>query len=201
MKNNPAPAEEQPFVTVAKIVKPQGRHGEVAVELLTDFPQQFAQRRSLSAVSRLGERRQLQLEDFWEHKGRLVMKFTDVDSIDAAEQLAGWELQIPMAERAELEPGSVYAADLIGCRLFVISADGGENEIGRIDDVVFGAGEAPLLIVAAAGNRELMIPFAQAYIRQLNTAARRLLMNLPDGMLDLDAPLSPAEKEAQQRKQ
>ena len=44
-------------------------------------------------------------------------------------------------------------------------------------------------------------PFAQAYIRQLNTAARRLLMNLPDGMLDLDAPLSPAEKEAQQRKQ
>ena len=65
MKNNPAPAEEQPFVTVAKIVKPQGRRGEVAVELLTDFPQQFSQRRSLSAVSRLGERRQLQLEDFW----------------------------------------------------------------------------------------------------------------------------------------
>src|SRR5947209_16637315 len=100
------------FVTVARVLRPQGRRGEVAVELLTDFPEQFAQRRALSAVSGAGERRQLQLEDFWAPvtgakpgAGRLVMKFAGLDSISAAEELTGCELQIARAERAELEPG------------------------------------------------------------------------------------------------
>src|SRR5205823_9114940 len=80
------------FVTVARVVKPQGRRGEVAVELLTDFPERFAQRRELSALAADGRRRTLQVEKLWKHKGRLIIKFAGIETIDAAEQLAGCEL-------------------------------------------------------------------------------------------------------------
>lgn len=196
------------LITVGRVLKPQGRRGEVAVELLTDFPEQFAQRRKLISVSPSGRRRELQLEDFWapatsarSGNARLIMKFAGVDSISAAEELAGSELQIPRFQRPVLEPGSAYATDLIGCRVFALTADASEIEIGAVDDVTFGAGEAPLLVVRNKDNRELMIPFATAYLYQLDVENKRLVMNLPEGMLALDAPLTAEEKEDQRRKQ
>jgi 16S rRNA processing protein RimM len=183
------------FITVARVVKPQGRIGEVSVDLHTDFPERFAQRRKLFAVSQSGARRELVLEDFWQHKGRLVMKFAGVDSISDAEQLVGCEIQIPREQRAELTEGETYVGDLVGCSLI---ADG--REIGAVADVIFGAGEAPLLSVRAAEDdkRELLIPFVEQYVRSFDVNRKRLEMQLPDGMLELDAPLSAEEKRVQQ---
>jgi len=186
-------------VTVARVVKSQGRHGEVAIELLTSFPERFEERRCLSAVLVSGERRELQLTDLWQHKGRLVMKFAGVDSIDAAKALVGSELQIKRSDRAELEAGSAYVSDLIGCHVLEESA----GNIGTIDDVMFGAGSAPLLVIHQERDgqkRELMIPFAEEYVRRMDLAAKLLELSLPAGMLDLDAPLSQEEKEDQKRK-
>jgi len=180
-------------------VKPQGRHGEVAVELLTDFPERFEERRSLSAALPSGQRRELQLAELWEHKGRLVMKFAGVDSIDAAEALVGSELQIKQSDRAELEPGSAYVSDLIGCSVW----DERAGAVGTINDVMFGAGTAPLLVIhqeREGRKRELMIPFAEEYVRLMDLGAKRLELTLPEGLLDLDAPLSQEEKEDQKRK-
>jgi len=70
------------------------------------------------------------------------------------------------------------------------------STIGRVADIQFGAGEAPLLVLREA-KRELLIPLAQDYIRLLDVAGRRIELELPEGMLDLDAPLSKEEKEAQ----
>lgn len=185
------------------MLKPQGRIGEVAVELLTDFPERFEQRRTLSALLPGGARRELELEEFWEHKGRLIMKFAGIDSIDDAQALRGAQLQIARAQRAELEAGDAYVSDLVGCS--VIASQGTEPaaNIGTIADVTFGAGSAPLLVIhqhRGEKTRELMIPFATEYLVRLDVAAKRLEMALPEGMLDLDAPLSREEKDEQQRK-
>jgi 16S rRNA processing protein RimM len=183
------------FITVARIVKPQGRRGEVAVELHTDFPERFADRRKLIALSASGDRRELTLQEFWGHKGRIVMKFAGVDSIAEAEKLIGCELQIPRQQRAVPTEGEIYISDLVGCE--VISADG---KLGVIKDVIFGAGEAPLLSIRAAENstRELLVPLAQQYIRDFDAASKRLEMQLPNGMLDIDAPMTVEEKREQQ---
>ena len=138
-----------------------------------------------------GSRRELHVEEFWPHKGRMVLKFAGVDSISDAEQLSGCEIQVPLAERAPLEEGAVYVGDLIGCELIVAN-----HTIGQIDEVQFGAGDAPLLVLHQ-GKRELLVPFAQAYLKQVDLAGRRVLMELPEGMLELDAPLSRDEKQAQ----
>jgi len=150
-----------------------------------------------------GARRELKLNDFWQHKGRLVMKFAGVDSISQAEELTGAELQIAHAERATLEAGDTYVADLIGCVAVASEGDGAAAEIGTVGDVIFGAGEAPLLIIrqeSGGRTRELMIPFAEEYIGRLDLEHKRIEMRLPEGMLELDAPLSAEEKQDQQRK-
>jgi 16S rRNA processing protein RimM len=177
------------------VLRPQGRRGEVAAELHTDFPERFRERRRLFALDKDGHRRELRLEDFWPHKGLIVLKFAGVDSISAAEGLAGWEIQIPRSQRAPLEPGSAYVADLIGCRVAASVAGAAARELGTIAEVQFGAGDAPLLIIR--GDQEYLVPLAEEYLARLDVEHKRVEMKLPQGMLDLDAPLTREEKERQ----
>jgi 16S rRNA processing protein RimM len=182
------------FITLARVVKTQGRHGEVAAEVHSDVPDRFVQGMKLLALSKTGEaRRELEVEDFWPHKAFLVLKFRGVETISDAEALIGSELQVPHAERAELEQGFNYISDLVGCTVL----DHG-REIGRIQDVQFGAGEAPLLIVSAAGKK-FDVPFAEAYLEVVDVAQQQVRMNLPEGMLEINAPMTAEEKREQRR--
>jgi 16S rRNA processing protein RimM len=174
------------------VIKTQGRRGEVAAELHTDFPERFEERRRIFALKADGGRQGLELESFWPHQDLMVLKFAGVDSISEAETLVGCELQITGGERAELEPGSAYVSDLAGCAVF-----DGEREIGKVADVQFGAGEAPLLIVR--GAKEFEIPFAEAYLTSVDLAHKQIRMQLPEGMLDVNAPLTAEEKEQQKK--
>jgi 16S rRNA processing protein RimM len=116
-----------------------------------------------------------------------------VDSMNDAELLVGSELQVPSTERADLESGWNYVSDLIGC----VVLDHG-REIGRIEDVQFGAGEAPLLTVADGAGKKLDVPFAEAYLESVDLAQRQVRMNLPAGLLEVNAPLTAEEKQEQQ---
>lgn len=193
--------EEAEFVTIARVSKTQGRHGEVAATLLTDFPELFATRKKLFAlgdstkqvVTTGTTRRKLDLDEHWFHKGMVVLKFAGVDSISDAETLVGSEIQIPRSERAALSGNEFFVSDLIGC----IVTDSG-REIGRVKDVQFGSGEAPLLVIE--GEKEYLVPFAAAYIEKIALEQKRLEMTLPEGMLELDAPLSREEKQRQHEK-
>lgn len=173
--------------------KTQGRRGEVAVELHSNVPDRFRVGLGLSALALDDSRRDLRVEDLWPHKGELVLKFAGVDSISDAETLIGCELQIPRSERARLEPGWNYVSDLIGCTVF----DGG-NEIGKVEDVQFGTGEAPLLVVGT-GRERCEIPYAEAYLKGVDLEQKQIRMQLPEGMLELNAPLTAEEKHQQAR--
>lgn len=171
------------------MVKTQGRRGEVAVELHTDVPDRFRPGMRLSALAEDGSRRELEIEELWPHQNRLVLKFAGVDSIAEAEPLVGAELQVPSERRAELEPGWSYVSDLVGCTVF-----DRDREVGKVSDVRLGAGEAPLLVVSS-GAKEYEVPFAEAYLSRLDVAGRRIEMILPEGMLDVNAPLTAEEKQ------
>lgn len=173
--------------------KTQGRRGEVAVDVHTDIPERFHAGFEVSALRSDGSRTQLQVQDMWPHKGGLVLKFEGIDSISEAEALVGAELQVPRSQRAKLEPGWSYVSDLIGCKVF----DGG-REVGVVADVNFGAGEAPLLEVRLAG-RTVEIPYAEAYLVKVDLAGKRIEMQLPEGLLELDAPLTTEEKKQQEK--
>ena len=185
------------FITLALVVKTQGRRGEVAVEIQSDVPERFAAGMRLLALAKTppetqGLRRELQVEDLWPHTGMLVLKFAGVDSISDAETLVGAELQVPRSQRAELETGWTYVSDLVGC----VVLDHG-REVGRIEDVQFGAGEAPLLIVTGEAGKKFDVPFAEAYLEAVDVARRQVRMNLPEGMLEINAPVTADEMQEQ----
>jgi 16S rRNA processing protein RimM len=182
------------FITLARVVKTQGRRGEVASEVLSDIPGRFSIGMRLLALPREPEahRRELEVEELWPHKGLLVLKFAGVDSISDAEILVGCELQVPRNQRSALQASWNYVSDLIGCLVL----DRG-REIGKIEEVQFGAGEAPLLVVRAAGGRLVEVPFAEAYIERVDVEQKQLRMKLPEGLLEVNAPLTAAEKREQ----
>jgi 16S rRNA processing protein RimM len=91
-----------------------------------------------------------------------------------------------------LDAGWNYVSDLVGCA--VLDYD---REIGLIEDVQFGAGEAPLLIVRDLAKRFVEIPFAEAYLDSVDVERKQVRMKLPEGLLEVNAPLTLEEKQEQ----
>lgn len=201
-----APPDPGGWVWLARIRRTQGRKGEVFADILTDFPEKFAQRRHLwlLPVSASGQEftraespaepsgdvasappRAVVLLNHWLHKGGVVLHFAGMESISDAEALTGMAVVIPRSERAVLPEDEVYIADLIGCTLVDVS-DEAPCELGQIKNVDRTAGPVPLLIVNGPKG-EILIPFAQPYLRQLDLEHRRVEMALPEGLADLNA--------------
>jgi 16S rRNA processing protein RimM len=179
------------WVWLALVRRPQGRKGEVFADILTDFPEKFAERRRLWLLAQNASAfapREAELLTHWLHKGGVVLHFAGIDSISAAETLAGLVVAIPRAERAPLEEGEVYIADLIGCTLYDTAGTGASSPVpvGKIEDVDRTAGPVALLVVRGEAG-EILIPFAKSYLRTLDLKAKRVEMDLPEGLTGLNA--------------
>lgn len=193
-----AAAHKSPaWVLVARLVRPHGRRGELIGEILTDFPERFHQRSRLFLIppERIGSRpREIQVENFWFLRSRIVMKFAGIDSINDAEALRGFSVAIPAAERAPLDTGSVYISDLIGCH--VVDLNQGGADIGAIVDVDRISSSTDLLVVRCTDHErgERLIPFVVAYVVRMDAAHQRLEMRLPKGLLEINDPITEGEK-------
>ena len=140
--------------------------------------------------------REAEIERHWLHKGRVVLKFAGVDSISDAALLAGWHVAIPRDQRAPLAEDAFYVADLIGCHL--IDEANSCADLGPVLDVARGTGGALDMLVLSRGNEELLIPFAKAYLVQIDLEKRVLRMRLPAGLTTINSPLSAEERAEQQ---
>jgi 16S rRNA processing protein RimM len=194
---------EQKFVSVARILRARGNKGEVAAELLTDFPERLPDIKEMFLTAESGARRGVVLRSFWmdrNHAGKAVFHFEGVDSINDAEKLRGLEVQIPFEKRAALPSGSYFVSDLIGCSVFeipvsapaVVSSPCSLSEapafLGKVRDVYFpGEGQpgTPLLVMDAA-HGEFLIPLAEDICKKLDISARRIEVQLPEGLRDLN---------------
>jgi 16S rRNA processing protein RimM len=193
----------QEWVLLARIVRPQGRHGELLADIFTDFPQHFAERQGLflrpPASAPSAAMSEARIDAHWLHKGRVVLKFSHVHSINDAEKLRGFEVVVSPQQRMPLEGDAVYVSDLVGCR--VIDVSHGAVDAGEIIDVEpEGAGPAMLVIRNASGrnasDEELLIPFVRAYLRRVDIEGKRVEMELPEGLLTWQAPTQGNESES-----
>lgn len=181
------------YVTLARILRPHGRRGEVAAEILTDFPQRL---KGLAAAELLDPRldtvangrHSRAIRSCWLSKsrgGQAIFHFEGVDSIDEAKKLVGFEVQIPLKDRLPLQQGNYYVSDLAGCE--VVEPNG--RSVGRVRDVqIAGEGIAgtPNLAVNTPSG-ELLVPLAQDICVNIDIAARRITVVLPEGLRDLNA--------------
>jgi 16S rRNA processing protein RimM len=195
----PAEDRDYEFVVLAQLIRTQGRHGELIADILTEFPERFAERKRvwLLPPDAKAAPREANIDRHWLHKGRIVLKFAGIDSISDATPFAGWRVAIPREERARLAEDAVYVADLVGCHL--IDEAAGAIDLGPVLDVERGASGALDMLVLKTGKDELLIPFAKAYIVSLDLDARMLRMRLPAGLTAINAPMNEEERAMQRR--
>ncbi len=181
----------QVWVWLARIRKTQGRKGEVLAEILTDFPEKFAERKRVWLLAAAGtvqeSAREVELRSHWLNKGQaggVVLHFAGVDSIDDAEALRGMVVALPLAERVPLGEDEVYVGDLIGCRLVDVTPEPAQS-IGVIEDVDREAGPVALLVVTGPEKEEILVPFAKAYLRRIDAEGKRIEMALPVGLVEV----------------
>ena len=171
------------FVAIARIVRPQGRRGEVAAEILTDFPERFDHLRHVFLERPGHPPDSLEVESAWMHKGRVILKFSGIDSIERANRLRSLHVLIPREERTQLYGHRYYVSELVGCR--VIAEHGGRRELGTVT-AVEPTGGVDLLHVGRPDGRELLIPLAQAICIRIDTENKLIVVKPPEALLDLN---------------
>ena len=169
------------LVAVARVAKARGVKGEVACDLLTDFPERFDLIDELVAVFPGGRRERLKLEGHWFHAGRVVLKFGGYDSPEESAALAGCELAVPESEAVELEEGEFYDWQLEGCRVETVEG----REVGAVREVLHTGGEAPVLVILDGAGRENLVPLAESICVEINVAAKLIRVDAPEGLLEL----------------
>jgi 16S rRNA processing protein RimM len=161
------------WVTVALLGRTRGNRGEITAYSLSSKPERFE---SLREVWLFGAGEKYEVESTWFHDSTLIFKFRGVDSISDAEKLSGSEVRVPVSERVALEEGEFFESDIVGCE--VVDRRTGRS-LGRVSAWQDGGGAG----VLAVGD--LLIPFARAICVEIDPAARRIAVELPEGLEDL----------------
>ena len=165
------------LVAIAKIAKPRGLKGEVVADILTDFPERFESLKAVTAVLENGERRELKIEEHWFQNGRVVLKFTSVDSIKEAESIRNAEICIAETEAVALDENEFYDWQLQGCE--VVTAD--NESIGKVRELMRTGGTENLVV---DGEREYLIPFAESICVEVDVEKKRIVIDPPEGLLE-----------------
>ena len=170
---------ERERVVVAEILRPRGNRGEVCARSQTDVPGRLNGLQEAKARLADGSDVDVTLAEAWQHRGDWVLKFAGVDSITEAERFRGADLWVPLAERGTLADGEWFQSDLLDCAV----VDGSSGRVlGKVEGWQQYGG--PSLMEVRVDGREVLIPFVPA-ICQVNIAERVVLVNMPDGLLEL----------------
>jgi 16S rRNA processing protein RimM len=194
---------------VARILRERGNKGEVAAELLTDFPERLTKLKEVYVGHAGGkdEPRRMALKSCWlsqNHRGQAVFHFDGINSISEAEKFRGLEVLLPFEQRVTLPAGRYFVSDLIGCSVFenpatpplVASSPCSLAEapalLGTVRDVQFPGEEFPgtPILEVETSQGEILIPLAVDLCTKIDIAARRIDVVLPEGLRDLN-PLEP----------
>ena len=170
-------------IAVGVIRKAHGVRGEASVEPWTDSPDRFDELESVTLVSPdERETREAAVESVRIHAGRALIKFAGIESPEEVQQLHNWTVEIPESEARALEEDEYYLHDLVG--LTLVDAEGRER--GVVTETYEGGGGI-LLNVKRADGREFELPFAADLCTEIDLEGKRMIVNLPEGIEDLDA--------------
>jgi 16S rRNA processing protein RimM len=191
--------ETSRWIVLAHLIRPQGRKGELLAELFTDFPDRLVGREGL-LLARPGfdadaeQSRIARVTSSWlpvgKNKGRIVLKLEGVNTISEAEALMGFDLITADDLRLPLDGESVYISDLIGCILY-----DGAIEVGTIEDIQFPSSldgaripDAAALLEIKSEAGEVLIPFVKDFLQTMDLPGKRIVMNLPPGLVTVNLP-------------
>lgn len=167
------------LLAVGKILRPHGIRGALVVEPLSDWPEErFAPGARLLLEEKAGQCREVTIESGGLHKGRMLVTIEGVADRNEAETLKGKLFMLPASEAAELGEGEYWAHELVDMTV----VDGQGAEMGNVEDVLCREAQ-DMLVVKAPDGREIDIPFVSEFIDEVDVDARRITVDLPEGMV------------------
>ena len=165
------------WVAIALLGKPRGNRGEIAAISLSSDPARFERLGEVFLFSETaGSQPAVRVEEAWWHQEVLVFKFAGIDSISDAEKLAGREVRVPVSERIVLEPGAYFHSELVGCAVRDRATGNALGEVAFVRDCLLEMNDGTL------------IPFARQICVEIDVARRIILVELPEGLLELNKP-------------
>jgi 16S rRNA processing protein RimM len=170
------------WVTIALLGKTRGNRGEVTAVALSDRPERYEDLTEIQIFRPNGpaEGEKFAVEETWFHTGTLIFKLAGVDTISDAEGLYGSEVRVPLSQRITLDAGEYFQSDLIGCQ--VVERATGES-VGVVTAWDDGGGSGLLVV-----NDDLLVPFSRTICVEIDPAAKRITVELPAGLKDLNRP-------------
>jgi len=165
---------------VGRIVRAHGIRGQVIVNLDTDFPEERFRPGAELFIERNGEVQALTLTSVRFHRNRPVVGIAGVETMSAAEALAGRELRVPVDRLAPLPGGTFYRHDLVGCRVETPSGE----VVGTVEKVEGTLSGSRLVVAATRG--EVLIPLVAEICIAVDPKAKRIVIDPPEGLLDVN---------------
>ena len=166
------------WVVVGRLLRTRGRVGEFIAQIDISDPTR-AERLKHVLLRKPTQEKQFDVANVWFHGDRPILQFTGIDSISAAEPWEHSEILVPAEERAQPEEGAYLHEDLIGC----VVEDRGQV-IGTVEGVEEFGGP-PVLSLRSPAGKELLIPFVKAMCTEIDITAKRIRVELPEGLADL----------------
>jgi 16S rRNA processing protein RimM len=173
-------AEWNECAVVGRIARTHGHRGQVIVNPDTDFVEERFRVGAELLAKRAGVIGRVRITAMRVHLGRPVIAIEGVDTMNDAEDMAGVELRVPVEELAPLPDGMFYRHDLIGCR---VDTTGGAA-VGEVTAVEGELGASRLVVKEPGG--EVLVPLVQTICVVIDIAARRIVIDPPEGLLELN---------------
>jgi 16S rRNA processing protein RimM len=170
-------------IAIGVIRRAHGVRGEASVEPWTDSADRFEELEAVTLVSPDERKtREVRVESTRAHGERALMKFAGVDSPEAVQELQNWTIEIPAEDARALEEDEYFLHDLIGLTL----VDSAGTDRGVVTEILEGGGGL-LLQVKRPDGKTFDLPFAADLCTEIDLAGKRITVNLPEGIEDLDS--------------
>ena len=167
------------LVTIGKIVKTRGLHGEVKVFPLTDIPDRFECLETVRVRRVQGQDVMVAIETVNYYKGFVYLQFRERNSVEAVQDLIGGWLQVDRASVPKLPEDVYYHFEVIGSSVYTEDA----RRLGTVVDIL-ETGSHDIYVVQE-DDREYLIPAIAEVVKQIDREKRMITIHPLEGLLDL----------------
>jgi len=173
-ENSGSPNGEPVYLTVGFLRRPHGLHGEIIMDLHTDFPERLKRGRKLL----IGDaRKPAAIEGVRPHQKGVLVKFKGVDTPEAAGEFRNQWVYVKASDVPALPEGQIYQHELFGFKIL----DENENLLGELVEII-ETGANNVYVVRDESGRELLLPAIPSVILEMDTQRRLMRVHLLEGL-------------------
>ena len=164
------------WIEIGSVVRPHGVGGEVSADFVADLGELIVEAVTLRLTDPSGRERTLEVERARDHKGRKIVKFREVETVEEAESLRGFRAWLTRAQIGPLAEGRWFVQDLIGME---VRTEEGEC-LGTLDDVLHMPGNDVYVVRGSGG--EILLPVIDEVVLGVDVEAGTMVVRLMEGM-------------------